>query len=102
MALSFRQIEELFLENISTRQVNPLTDEDNTPIAYAFYEYCADFCGEWDPPNKLQDLKEAVTYFSWQYPQLKMVCHDVVYQKETSSDDAYFLSEIVFVLEFMS
>ena len=43
----------------------------------------------------------AARHFSWQYSQLKMVCHEVR-EIAPNPDDEHFLDGVEFVLEFLS
>lgn len=99
LTLNFRQIEKLFDDKIRVKDVNPLSADDNSSMGYAFYEWLAEAGSHIE--DKLRSIEYAARHFSWQYPQLKMVIHEVR-EIRPDPDDEYFLDNIEFVVEFYS
>lgn len=103
IVVTYRQIEKMFGEDcgttICTKTINPLTGDDDSTIGFAFYEWLAE--ASWRHEDRLEGLMYAARHFSWQYPQLKMVCHEVR-EIAPNPDDEHFLDGVEFVLEFLS
>jgi hypothetical protein len=99
IAARFDKIDEMFGIDILAKTVNPLSDEDNSTMGFAFYEWLAE--AGYHIKDKCESLMYAARCFSWQYPQLKMVCHEVRLVKPDPFDE-HFLDNVEFVIEFLS
>lgn len=99
IACRFDKIDEMFGKSIHAKDVNPLSDEDNATLGYTFYEWLAE--AGLHTEDKRIGLLYAARCFSWQYPQLKMICHEVRLVKPDPFDE-HFLDDVEFVIEFLS
>lgn len=97
--IQFEELDKMFGKDITARMVNPLSEEDDAIMGYTFYEWLAEAgaCIE----DKRESLMYAARHFSWQYPQLKMICHEVRLIKPDPFDE-HFLDNVEFVIEFLS
>ena len=114
ITVDFIRIEKMFGPDITSRMVNPLSGDDDLPMGVILYEWLAETRrNKWlaetrcNIEDKCKELLYAMRHFSWQYPQLKMICHKVKLtspdpRTEFFLDNDYFLNNMEFVLEFLS
>jgi hypothetical protein len=103
MWMSVDQIRDTF-DVIAAEDVNPLGVNAEGSLGYQFYEWLAEA-----PPSlrnwrnvdvvPAEDWLVAARMFSWNYPQLKMIFHNV---NETKSDEEskYYTDGVEFQVEF--
>jgi hypothetical protein len=101
--MSVDQIRDTF-DVIAAEDVNPLAINAEGSLGYQFYECLAEAIPSlrnWRNVDVVptEDWLVAARMFSWNYPQLKMVFHDV---KETKTDEEseYYTDGVEFQVEF--
>lgn len=87
------------LEDIPAAKVNPLITNGQGMLSWHFREWLAEYGVYY--ANKEQSILNAARFFSWDFPQLKMVIHSI--EKFKPKEDAEFYAEnYAFVVEFLS
>jgi hypothetical protein len=93
MWMSVSQIRDTF-GTIEAEDVNPLAVNAEGSLGCQFYEWLADAV---EDSSKAECLLFAARMFSWNYPQLKMVIHEV---NITKTEPEYYTDGIEFQVEF--
>lgn len=89
-------IQDIF-STITAKDVNPQAIEPKGSLGYQWYEWLAEASTGIEPETR--SFLIAARHFSWNYPQLKMVIHQVRVLK-TMEEREHFLDGIHFMVEF--
>ena len=91
-------IQELF-DVVAAKDVNPQAIQPEGNLGYQWYEWLAEAGMGIEPETR--GFLFAARHFSWDYPQLKMVIHQVRVLKAVE-DREHFLDGVHFMVEFYS
>ncbi len=91
-------IQDLF-DVVTAEEVNPNAIQPEGSLGYQWYEWLAEAGMDIEPEQK--GFMLAGRYFSWNYPQLKMVIHDARVNTKPDERD-HFLDGVHFLVEFYS
>lgn len=87
-------IQDLF-DVVAAKDVNPQAIQPEGSLGYQWWEWLAEV-----PTEKTEkEFVKAARYFSWNYPQLKMVIHECRFTETVAEDN---LDDVHFMVEFYS
>lgn len=107
LMVSFDELYKLFGVELRSPDVNPLSVmENNFPLGKLFFLFLKNSTKESGKENDSinKNLLRAARYFSWQHPQLKMICHEIlIYEPNANDLDVEeYIKKALFVVEFLS
>lgn len=87
------------LEDIPAAAVNPLITDGQGMLSWHFTEWLAEYSVYY--ADKHQAILNAARFFSWDFPQIKMVIHSVEEFKPENNEE-FYAKNYTFVVEFLT